>query len=434
MILRGSPHGIGVLRNRNGDVRLHPDERLEHAYLMPAKPRLRTVNALPATHKERRMVLLQDPLGIANKSVLIPPEITPLLFLCDGTRTVDQILGELRAQFGFELNREELDAWMELFDDATLLDNDNYRDRRAQVLKSFREKDHRPMILSDDIYPADAGELKQILEPYLAHARHSGKKDGIKGMICPHIDYSRGWRVYAQVMASGRETIKSADLIIILGTDHFDDGNPLSLTLQNYRTPNGTLKTPGNIVTAIRDVVPDMDLFEGELRHRFEHSIELALTWLHYMRDGDPCEVVPILCGAHDLFFEQGSRQEFTWVSNIINELRQITQNRNALIVAAADLAHVGIAFGGEAVSIEERVEVARADERLLQQVKEGSPEQFIDEIFHVNDRYNVCGITPIYLLLRLLEPCEGEVVGYELCPADQDGTSWVSICGTLLG
>ena len=48
-------------------------------------------------------------------------------------------------------------------------------------------------------------------------------------------------------------------------------------------------------------------------------------------------------------------------------------------------------------------------------------------------DRRNVCGLSPIYLALRLLGQTTGQRAGYERCPADQEGGSWVSVCGVLL-
>jgi hypothetical protein len=43
-----------------------------------------------------------------------------------------------------------------------------------------------------------------------------------------------------------------------------------------------------------------------------------------------------------------------------------------------------------------------------------------------------VCGAIPIYLTMRLLSPVQGERVAYDLCPADEQGTSLVSICGVV--
>jgi AmmeMemoRadiSam system protein B len=151
------------------------------------------------------------------------------------------------------------------------------------------------------------------------------------------------------------------------------------------------------------------------------------------MRDGASCDVLPILCGAHDLFFEEDGKTEHLWVPTFITKLKDLMQGKKALIVAAADLAHVGLAFGGTAIAADQRAQVALADEKLLQQVKDVDPQAFIDEINTVNDRYNVCGTTPIFLLLRLLAPTRAQIVSYELCPADQAETSWVSVCGALV-
>ncbi|GAG18358.1 unnamed protein product, partial [marine sediment metagenome] len=45
----------------------------------------------------------------------------------------------------------------------------------------------------------------------------------------------------------------------------------------------------------------------------------------------------------------------------------------------------------------------------------------------------NICGLAPIYLMLRILEDGHGEPAGYDRCPADINHTSFVSICGVVL-
>jgi predicted class III extradiol MEMO1 family dioxygenase len=102
------------------------------------------------------------------------------------------------------------------------------------------------------------------------------------------------------------------------------------------------------------------------------------------------------------------------------------------LIVAAADLAHVGPAFGGRPVDMVGRGRLQAADETLIDHMRRGNAEGFLSEIQRVEDRNNVCGVPPIYLALRFLQPTYGELVGYDRCPADRQGTSLVSICGIL--
>jgi hypothetical protein len=71
-------------------------------------------------------------------------------------------------------------------------------------------------------------------------------------------------------------------------------------------------------------------------------------------------------------------------------------------------------------------------DDELLDHIRAGSAEGFLAEIQQTKDRNNVCGVPPIYLALRLLQPTQGDLIAHDRCPADQQGTSLVSICGTV--
>jgi AmmeMemoRadiSam system protein B len=120
-------------------------------------------------------------------------------------------------------------------------------------------------------------------------------------------------------------------------------------------------------------------------------------------------------------------------LNQALQVLKQVTEERRTLVVAAADLAHVGPAFGGPPLDEEKKAQLERADEALLGQICAGSAEGLLAEMRRVEDRYNVCGIPPIYLALSLLEPVQGSLVAYDLCPADERGASQVSVCGVTL-
>jgi AmmeMemoRadiSam system protein B len=107
---------------------------------------------------------------------------------------------------------------------------------------------------------------------------------------------------------------------------------------------------------------------------------------------------------------------------------------RRTLVVAAADLAHVGPAFGQPyGVDLIGRAQLRSADERLLQTIYDGDAAAFYEQLRAEGDRRNVCGLPPIYLTLRLLGETSGEPAGYALCPADPQGTSYVTIAGVIL-
>jgi AmmeMemoRadiSam system protein B len=175
--------------------------------------------------------------------------------------------------------------------------------------------------------------------------------------------------------------------------------------------------------------------FEEELHHIGEHSVELAAVWLHHMRDRQPIELVPILCGSFHHFiltpFEPASDPTF---AEALEALDATLHGRRAVIVAAADLAHVGPAFGDTfPVGFDGQARLAADDAALIDTICAGDAEAFYERIATEEDRRNVCGLAPIYLMLRLLGEASGERAGYERCPADQNQASWVSVCGVML-
>ena len=59
--------------------------------------------------------------------------------------------------------------------------------------------------------------------------------------------------------------------------------------------------------------------------------------------------------------------------------------------------------------------------------------EGFFQGIQEEQDARKICGLTPIYLALRLMgAKVAGERLSYEQCAADSAGTSFVSIAGVM--
>ncbi len=242
-----------------------------------------------------------------------------------------------------------------------------------------------------------------------------------------------GGPVYQAVWRASTEAAQAADLAIILGTDHSGGPGKITPTRQSYATPYGLLPTASSVIDAVADALGDDEAFAEELHHRKEHSIELASVWLHHARKGRAIEVAPILCGSFAHFVAghadpAADRQ----IERAITALRQATQGRNLLVVAAADLAHIGPAFGGPPVDPPNRAKLARTDEALLARMADGDADGFFAALQSVDDRNNVCGLPPIYLALRLLGVTRGETVAYDQCPADEGNTSWVSVAGLV--
>jgi AmmeMemoRadiSam system protein B len=402
-------------------------------------PKLRTIDPHPVIHAGRPSVALRDPLQLADKMVIIPQQLAPLLTLCDGTRDVSGLSASLAVRFGIRTAPGVLEHLVDVLDKALLLDNDRFAQARERALAEYCEAPCRPTTLAGQSYPADVGELRLLLDRYLAAVGDEDDEGGEnphsstgRGLVCPHIDYARGGPVYAAVWKRAAEMARAADLVVLLGTDHFGDGL-LTLTRQNYSTPFGVLPTAREVVDELAKAIGQDAAFAGELTHRSEHSIELAAVWLHHVREGQPCELVPILCGSFSHFIQGEANPEHDPAINTLTDtLRRATSRRRVLVVAAADLSHVGSAFGGQPLDLVGRAQVQAADDELIEQICAGDAQAFFGTLKRDGDRRNVCGLPPIYLALRILSPVQGKRVAYERCPADENGASLVSVCGIV--
>jgi AmmeMemoRadiSam system protein B len=408
---------------------LHPpDERISQTEL----PRLRAIDARPITHRGQPAILLRDPLNLTDRYAVLPRRLAPLLALCDGTRDGSGLRASLMVRHGVRLTTESIDQILQGLDEALLFDNARFAEAVEAAVDEYRAAPYRRPISAGASYPAEAGELRAMLQGYLDQVSNdvSAPKTW-RGLVSPHIDFARGGPVYARVWKRVEEMARAAELAVIVGTDHSGADGRITLTRQHYATPYGTLPTAGNVVERIAQAIGSETAYADELHHRGEHSIELAAVWLHHMREGKACQVVPILCGSYGRFLRGADSPEHApEIAALVGALRDATRGRQVLFVAAADLSHVGPAFGGSPADFASRARVQAADDEFISNTCAGDAGGAFRSIKAHAGRYNVCGLAPIYLVLRTLAPVGGERVAYDLCPADEAGASLVTICG----
>ncbi len=398
-------------------------------------PKLRPLQPEPTLVDGRPMIVLRDPLRLSDRTVAIPQALGLLLALCDGTRDVDGLRAAFQVRSGVYISPDQMAALLQDLDEALLLDNDAARLAYTRALMEYRNAPYRTPALAGSGYPADPNQLAAMLDNWLAQAPTGKMPLLARGLVSPHIDYARGGAIYAEVWSRVAATARRAEVVVILGTDHTAEQALLTLTHQSYATPFGVLPTEHETVDALAQVLGQEAAFAEEIHHRHEHSIELAAVWLHHIRRGNPVALVPILCGAfHRFLFGGEDPAGDAGLTTIVETLRQRLAGRRALVVAAGDLAHSGPAFGdripaGPAV----RAQGEAADNGLITAITRGQPGAFLHQIKAEGDRRHICGVAPIYLALRLLEPVRGEPAGYAQLPADGQGNSFVSVCGVAL-
>ena len=405
---------------------------------IPSKPKLRPVEPLWVEHLGQRFLYLRDPIAMSESTVMLPPYLTPLVAFLDGTRDLTAIRAAMALRAGLDLSYEDLQSIIGQLDQALLIENGSFRRARRRAREDFRSADHRPMSHAGAVYPESPTQLDlkiaEWCDRFPPNTPESRPDGDLVGMLCPHIDYNRGHATYAQLWQQAQDDLNSVELVVVLGTDHQGGLGRITPTLQNYRTPYGALPTDKETVDDIARVL-GKSAFDEELHHKTEHSIELALVWMHHFMRNKELSAIPILCGSfHHFMRGDSSPWEDDNITGVLEALRRAMRGRRTLVIAAGDLAHVGPAFGDAAqLDSVAKTKLRAEDDESITAICSGNSRDFLEISVAESDARKICGLSPIYLMLSLLEGASGVHMGYDQCAADHNSGSVVSIAGALL-
>ncbi len=402
-------------------------------------PRIRPLEAFPLTVNQQQMICLQDPLRINEQPLVVNGVTYFLMTLLDGTRDIVDIQSDFARRTGEILFRNKIDDLISQLDNAYLLDNDRYREHYQAIQRAFLDLDVRPSRHAGASYPADTDELIALLDE-MSNRFEKGDIDlGIAppvGLVAPHIDFQRGANVYAGAYGTLREWVKDIDLFVILGTCHHGVDHGFALTRKSYDTPLGTVQTDTDFVDRLAERCSS-NWFGEEFSHRDEHSIEFQTVWLRYLIPSDtPVRIVPILCGSFRRCISQGcTPKDDPDTDSFCEALRETigeTEGR-VCVVAGVDLAHMGGRFGGDQRMTRQFLsDLEERDRATLKFVEQVDAEGFYIDVVEDDDVRNICGLSPVYVLLRTTTAREGRVLSYEQT-VDEQTQSVVSFAAGLL-
>ena len=388
---------------------------------------MRWIEAVPFEHEGNEMILLRDTEGITDQSFIVSKPAAFLLSLMDGTRSVEELQDEFQRTVGQTVELGQIQGLVEAMDTNLFLMNDRFVSRFADLRDEYEKAPVRRACLAGKGYPGEAGELLTFLDEMLSTGEVLKPAGEITGVLAPHIDYGRGKEVYRQVY----RYLKGAEkpLIVLLGTCHAFTEGVWNISAKGFETPLGILPNSAEL--------RDMIKADGELRkclnewpHRTEHSLELQVPLIQFLTAGSRVEILPILTGSmHDQI--TGARSlEDEEITVPLQRLREVLKvyGKPYLVVAGADLAHIGAQFGDSFALDRETLALSKEkDEGILRHVSNVDPEGFFNEVRMEEDRRRICGLTPIFLQLSLLQGSRCEIVGYDQwC----DGRSSVSFAG----
>ncbi len=395
---------------------------------MEERPRLRYIEAIPLSDQGRDIIVLRDPEGVSDQQIVISREAAYILSLMDGSRSLRDMQAEFMRASGHLVHIEKIEELVRVLDSNLFLQSERY-DRQLTAMKtSYGALAVRPSYLAGKSYPARRIDLLLALDEMFRPPPKTIQTErvSVAGILAPHIDYDRGKRVYRNTYGPLRQAPKP--LIIILGTSHRPMDRMISISLRDWETPLETVR----ISRELADLVAGHSLLKtyiDEWPHRTEHSIELQLPLLQFVNECD-FEILPILTGSLQAHIDGFARTGEGEIEELVSALKELVLSSTGpcLIVSAADLAHIGAQFGDkEGVNSFILTESQEKDRALLRAVEQVDGEQFFAMIKEEQDCRRICGLTPIYLQLRLLEGCTAEITDYDQW---SDGASSVSFAG----
>jgi MEMO1 family protein len=401
-------------------------------------PRLRHVEAFPVDHEGEQYLALRDPAGYTSAVVLLPMVLLEIVSLFDGEHAIVDIQAAVMRARGELVTSQMIEALADRLDAQGFLDSPRFAERRAEVDRAFLDAPRRPAAHMGGAYVAEAEALRCDMDAFFTAPEGPGAIDwgasdtsAVRGLVAPHIDFQRGGPAYAWGYRDLAER-GDADLFVIFGTCHAGMEHPFALTRKDYDTPFGPAAVDRDVVEALAGRARQ-DCFGSELAHRGEHSIEFQAVFLRYLYAGRrEITIVPVLTSFVHEALVRGARPEADpRVPRFLDALGETlaATGRRAVVIAGADLAHVGPRFGdAEPVSPFELARVGNEDRAMLDTVAAGDAEAFFQSAARDDDRRRVCGLSPIYALLRALGGAKGVVRRYDQWPDPQGAVTFASV------
>ena len=410
---------------------------------IPLRPQLRPLNILPFGQGQELLFVFHDPEGFGG-TIVAPYQDLILVALMDGTRTLAEIQAAFRDKMGIEVARTELERIVAQLDGAYLLAGERFEEYRREQAERYLSNPLRPAAHAGGAYADDPNELREELAGYFTAEGGPGAVDPnavpdgrqLCGIVSPHIDPHRGGPGFAWAYKKLVEK-SDADLFVIFGTAHGPMRQMFSVSRKDFDTPLGVLRTDTRFVDRLARHLASsvagrqVDLFEDELAHRHEHSIEFQVVFLQYLLGRKhPFRVVPVLTGPFQDFLESNTPpDESPEVQAFIAGMRAAAAEHPGRVcfISGADLAHIGRRFGDEKLLDEQRLAEQTADDRkLLEAVCRCDCAGFFRHVAEQDDRGRICGLSPMYTMLQVANPACGELLKYDQA-VEPDGTSCVS-------
>jgi AmmeMemoRadiSam system protein B len=388
---------------------------------------------MPSPIEERPGLLIRDPMGYSDATLIVPPVFVAALQFFDGQHETSDL-----REFLYELTQdvqsgELIDYLTKTLSDAGFLHDENFYAQREARRREFEQMPVRMPVHAGGGYPVEPDELKKTFDSYLNGFLINGSRhiSGLKAIAAPHVSPFGGVDAYRSAYSAlGPEYANRT--FVILGTSHYGLPDRLGLTKKSFVTPYGKAETDAAIVEKLGAELGDAAEME-DYCHAVEHSVEFQVVFLQHLF-GPNIKIVPVLCGSYARsIYEGGKPEESEDVKRIFGSLGELAarEGDKLLWVLGVDMAHMGRRYGDEIeahADAGEMLEVKQRDHARIDRMKLGDAEGFWSLVQENHDDLKWCGSAPIYTFLRAMPGVKGDLYHYQQWNIDEE--SVVSFAG----
>lgn len=379
------------------------------------KPCVRPLEVVPVQSGNQLVFVVRDPEGLSEEALVIGPLAFYLMALMDGSRSVLDIQVEFARRFGTILPSEKIDELIDQLDKHHLLENTNYHNWRRTVIEEFRRATVREAYHAGNAYPADPDEARKMVVSMIESSEVDWEGRPL-AVVAPHIDLRRGGGCFGAAYKILRNISSKETTFVLLGTSHAPMEQPFCLTKKDFRTPLGLAKNNQEFAASLLERLPW--LADDEFRHRGEHSVEFQVLFLQQIFGEDGFSILPILCASFHPFMEKNQNPEDEKrISDFLEAMGEVVLGSGRVVlIAGADLSHIGRRFGDGVSMVPEVLDWLRGqDEEMLSLIVKGDADGLFLRIAKERDARRICGLPPIWTLLKLLpKNAQGKVLKYE--------------------
>lgn len=372
-------------------------------------------------------MLLRDTQGVAPTHAVVPMELVPIVSLFTGRRSCQEIAQDVSAEVGQEVPVELVVRLATELEESLFVDGPAYKAARARIELDFADAAVRPASHAGGAYHGDAGKLRTYIEKDCFGVADKAKapKGRLAALVAPHIDPWRGARGYGEaygVLANGLSP--DVDTFVLFGTSHAPMRQPFALCRKAFDTPFGAAEADLESIDAIARAC-DFDPYADQFNHKREHSLEFQVVFLKHLLGPRPVRIIPILAGLGEHQVRGTSPAKSASVEKFLEAVRQVVSDKKAVVIAGADFAHVGPRFGDPRPLDEgERNELDSTDRASIDHATSLDAEAFWEDVAKDLETRRVCGLAPIYSLLRTITPsAKGRLGHYEQNVDPEEGS-----------